>query len=244
MAAKKSLGQHFLRDESVAERIKNELVGFERIVEIGGGRGALTEKLLELKAELSVVEIDEELAGFLKKRFKGVNIINDDATGISLPDGCAVVGNLPYNSAKRIIRNIVNQKEKVKKAVFMVQKEVADSMVASPGDAQYGRFSVIVQLFFRVRRLLNVPPGAFVPPPKVLSSVVALYPLEGNLLGVDVDKKFFSFLNVLFAHPRKTVKNNIKVVKKDIKMNELLLKRPGDLTIKEMYQLFMECYHE
>ncbi len=239
-----------MKDELVASRIRDELRGFDRIVEIGGGRGALTEKLVELGAELTVVELDNKLALWLKEHFAplGVKIIEGDAARIDLPDDCAVVGNLPYNVAKMIIRNVINQKHKIKKAVFMVQKEVADSIVAAPSEHSYSRFTVLVQLFFKPRRLFNVPPGAFLPPPKVQSSVVSLIPRETNLLKREIDERFFGFLNALFAHPRKTVKNNIKAIERDIKMNEsvkgLLEKRPGDLKIEEMYKLFLECTDE
>ncbi len=248
MEAKKSLGQHFLRDEGVLVKIKRAVEGAKRIVEIGGGRGALTEHLLKLGVPVTVVEIDDNLCLYLRDRFKGHNIeiVQEDAASFSMRYNSSVVGNLPYNVSKRIIRNMILQKEKVEKMIFMVQKEVADSIVAKPSTKEYTKFSVFVQMFCDVRRLFNVKKGAFFPQPKVESSVVELSPYRINALNRDIDKGFFDFLDILFAHPRKTVKNNLKGVIDNNKKgnNELMQKRPEELSIEEIYDIYSGWLNE
>lgn len=244
MEAKKSLGQHFLHDEGILVKIKEEIEGAERIVEIGGGRGALTEHLLELNVPITVVEIDDNLSLYLKEKFGpyGVEVRKEDAALFKLKEKSVVVGNLPYNVSKRIIRNMIVQKEKVEKMVFMVQKEVADCAVAVPGVKEYTKFSVFVQMFCEVKRLFNVKRGAFNPPPKVESSVVEFIPLEKNAANKDIDDRFFDFLDILFSHPRKTVKNNIKnMITDGGKIKDYLNKRPKELSLNEIYKVFSEC---
>jgi 16S rRNA (adenine1518-N6/adenine1519-N6)-dimethyltransferase len=140
---------------------------------------------------------------------------------------------------------MILQKEKVEKMVFMVQKEVADSIIAQPKTKEYTKLSVFVQLFCETKRLFNVKKGAFYPPPRVESSVIELIPYKKNRLNVDIDKRFFEFLNILFAHPRKTVKNNIKKIMRDVEaLKEFLNKRPEELNIEEIYQVYSGCYNE
>ncbi len=246
MEAKKSLGQHFLRDATVARRIVEQLKGATSIVEIGGGKGALTRWLVELGVPVRVVEIDRKLAEFLKRHFaeKGVEVFCADATSFVLPHKCSVVGNLPYNVAKRIIANMAKQRQNIEKMVFMVQKEVANTIVAQPGTPDYTRFSVFVQLYFKVNRLFDVPAGAFVPKPKVVSSVVSFYPYETSCLGIEPDEGFFKYLSSLFAHPRKKVRNNLKGLISGDCSSGFLDKRPGELTIEDIYRLYKECIDE
>ncbi len=244
MEAKKSLGQHFLHDEGILDRISKEIGDAKRIVEIGGGRGALTEHLLELNVPITVVEIDDDLSLYLKERFGqyGVEVKKEDAVLFKLEEKSVVVGNLPYNVSKRIIRNMILQKDKVEKMVFMMQKEVADCAVAAPGVKEYTKFSVFVQMFCEVKRLFNVKKGAFNPPPKVESSVVEFIPFKKNAVGKDIDDRFFDFLDILFSHPRKTVRNNIKNIIKDREsIKNYLNKRPKELSLNEIYKVFSEC---
>ena len=244
MEAKKSLGQHFLHDEGILDRIKKEIGSAKRIVEIGGGRGALTKHLLELNVPITVVEIDDNLSLYLKERFEqhGVEVKKEDAALFKLKEKSVVVGNLPYNVSKRIIKNMILQKEKVEKMVFMLQKEVADCAVAIPGIKEYTKFSVFVQMFCKVKRLFNVKRGAFNPPPKVESSVVEFVPFNKNAINKDIDSRFFDFLDILFSHPRKTVRNNIKnIMKNGDKIEHYLNKRPKELSLNEIYKVFAEC---
>ncbi len=249
MEAKKSLGQHFLIDNGVLNRILYEVSNSVNIIEIGGGKGALTSKLVELGVPICVVELDKRFYTFLENRFKESNnfcIVNEDATHFRLTKKAVVVGNLPYNVSKKIIKNMITQKDKIDKMVFMVQKEVADTIVAEKDTKSYSKFSVTVQLYFKVKRLFNVEKTAFNPPPKVESSVVRFVPYDKNRLGFDIDSSFFSFLNVLFQFPRKTIRNNIKsVLNENMKINEHILnRRPRELSVEDMYQLYREVYYE
>ncbi len=245
MEAKKSLGQHFLVDESVLLKIKNEVEDAENIIEIGPGRGALTRYLTELNASLSVVEFDKDLIEYLEGEFLryGVKVYNEDAKNFALREKATIVGNLPYNVSKRIIKNMILQKDRVDKMVFMVQKEVADSIVARENTHKYSKFSVFVQLFFKVKRLFNVQKGAFNPPPKVESSVVEFLPYKTNLLNEKIESGFFEFLNVFFAHPRKTLKNNLKSLSEKCELNgEFLSKRPREFPVKDIYSIYKGVY--
>lgn len=241
MEAKKSLGQHFLKDNNVLLEIANRLKNEKNIVEIGAGRGALSKYIAEIADNLTLVEFDKDLIDILKNRFtkKGIDVVNADAKEFILNKKCAVIGNLPYNVSKRIISNFINQKEKITKMIFMVQKEVADTMVAESGTKQYSKFSIFVQIFCRARKLFEVDPNAFYPSPKVKSAVVELIPYNKNIIGNKIDKSFFSFLNVLFMHPRKTVKNNLKSVFNGVNTEDAN-RRPGDMSILHIYKMYKE----
>ena len=216
MRLKKSLGQHFLKDKSVIKRIVDagEVGPEDRVVEIGPGGGALTEEILKRNpAQLYLVEIDPEWAEYLKKRFGDrVKVFNADATTFdfsSLGEGLKFFGNLPYNVSTRIIRNLLDHKKAMKKGIFMVQDEVADRLTATSGK-EYGYLPALLQNFFRIRKLFRVPPGAFTPPPKVMSAVFEMEPTgfdmeEGELLS------FEEFLKRAFSMRRKKLKKNLKV---------------------------------
>ncbi len=235
MEAKKRLGQHFLINDGIAKRIAERLKDQHVIVEIGGGRGALTKWLLELEGSfIIVVEIDKAMIKFLKEKFKNVErffLIRADGSQIKVNRSCAVCGNLPYNVSKLIIRNFILQYEFVEKMIFMVQKEVAQTIVAKSGSREFNKFSILCQLFYTVKKIFDVKPGSFEPPPKVNSSVVEF--TKKRLLP-KIDESFFSFLDNLFLYPRKTVKNNLRL---DLN-NQFASKRPSDLTLEEIIFLW------
>ncbi len=233
MEAKKELGQHFLTNEGVAQRIASLLKDENLILEIGGGRGALTEKLISLDAKIVVLELDRDMVNFLKRRFGKGNfyLIRGDGRTLKVRKECSVCGNLPYNMAKPIIRNFIEQVAFIKKMVFMVQKEVADTIVAESGNRNFNKFSVLCQLYYFTKKVFDVKPGSFTPKPKVDSSVVIF---ERKSTYPNINSTFFRFLDRLFSHPRKTVKNNLKMdLGKSINM-----KRPSDLTIDEIIDIW------
>ncbi len=239
MQAKKSLGQTFLRDRRVLKRIADRVKDEERIVEIGAGHGELTQYLISVTKHLRVVEIDKELVKELESRFRGIEIERADARRYKLRGKNAVVGNLPYNMAKRIIYNFISQRELVTKMVFMVQREVASAMTASCGDSDYSKFSVFVQTYCTVKKLFDVPPEAFVPQPKVYSSVVELIPYRNEFVEEGVlDEHFMGFLRVLFSKPRKTVRNNLRPLF-ELSGDRAAL-RPGDLSLGDIYNIYKE----
>ncbi|MCD6133327.1 MAG: ribosomal RNA small subunit methyltransferase A [Deltaproteobacteria bacterium] len=206
---KKYLGQHFLKKESVALNIVNNIPSGHVVVEIGAGKGALTKFMVERGLTVKAVEIDKSLVDYLKKRFKdrkNIEIIHGDGRDFIFPEDCVIVGNLPYNVSKRIIRNIILQKEKIVQAILMVQREVAEVMLALPSSSHYNRFSVFVQFHFCIKRLFSVPPDAFFPKPKVYSSCLLMIPTKTQI----DNEGFLSFLSKLFLARRKTVYNNLR----------------------------------
>lgn len=181
----KKWGQNFLRNRDAARRIVQAVQpgSDEMIFEIGPGEGVLTEQLLALGRPVTAVEIDPRLASRLESRFAEADftLVRGDATEVELPQQpFRAVGNLPYNVATPILRRTVAAPF-VRRAVFMVQKEVADRLVAGPRDEDYGYLTLAVGIHAEPRVLLTLEPGSFFPPPKVRSSVVVLDPIDRNL---------------------------------------------------------------
>ncbi|WP_457680718.1 16S rRNA (adenine(1518)-N(6)/adenine(1519)-N(6))-dimethyltransferase RsmA [Thermovibrio sp.] len=243
MRLKKSLGQHFLRDKGVVKRIVDagEITPQDRVVEIGPGGGALTEEILKRNPkETFLVEIDSYWADYLKERFKDkVKVFNQDATKFdfsSLGKGLKFFGNLPYNASTRIIRNLLNYRSSLKKGVFMVQKEVADRLTSTKGK-EYGYLPALLQNFFTLKKLFTVPPGAFTPPPKVMSTVFLMEPKEfemeeGELL------RFESFLKRAFSQRRKKLKRNLGLKEPPKELSDYLERRAEELSPSRLLELF------
>lgn len=231
---KPKLGQHFLRDDSVAARIIEGLgeISQSTVLEIGPGRGALTSMLVRRARRVIAVETDRVLAAQLRLHFSltpNIEIIEGDILAIDLdtlfgpkpgssrpgmeqqPEQVKVVGNLPYFITSDILLRLFEYRRYFETIVLMVQKEVADRLAARPGTKEYGLLSATAQLYSRIEKLFVVPPGAFVPSPKVNSAVVRLV-IEPRLekLGVD-EPAFISFLKLSFAQKRKTLWNNLKL---------------------------------
>ncbi|HEX7466915.1 MAG TPA: 16S rRNA (adenine(1518)-N(6)/adenine(1519)-N(6))-dimethyltransferase RsmA, partial [Usitatibacter sp.] len=182
--AKKRFGQHFLTDKHYLARIADAIAPRESdsMVEIGPGTGILTEALAPRLAHLHAIEIDRDLAADLAARFPAGKLTVHRADALdfdfaALPAPLRVVGNLPYNVSTPILFRIAAIAERLQDAVFMLQKEVVERMVAAPDTEAYGRLSVMLQYRFEMALLFRVPPGAFTPPPKVDSAVVLMKPL-------------------------------------------------------------------
>jgi len=181
--ARKRFGQNFLRDPNIVRRIVAAIdpKPGEHLVEIGPGLGALTEPLINAAGEITAIELDRDLAVRLRERFpeERLRLIEGDALRFdfaTLPAPLRVVGNLPYNVSTPLLFHLAGYADRIKDMTFMLQKEVVERMAAEPGSAAYGRLSVMLQLRFAVRKCFDVPPGAFVPVPKVTSSIVRLTP--------------------------------------------------------------------
>lgn len=182
MRKKKSLGQHFLRDRSISQKIADSVPvnNGGRIVEIGGGSGALTEYLLKQRgdAELHVIEIDQVAVSKLRNKFENITIHHTDVLKADWKKLTAdakkvdVVGNLPYYLTTPILFKLLSHRRAVNSAVLMMQKEVAERIVSASGNKSYGILSVQLQLMANAELLFDVPPSAFIPPPKVQSSVI------------------------------------------------------------------------
>ena len=215
--ARRRLGQHFLTDQSYVGRIIRaaRIGGSSTVVEIGPGRGALTGQLAGSAGRLIVIEIDHDLAEALREKYADrshVEVVEADARHvdvISLPGlgslAYTLVGNLPYFAASPIIRNFLESAHPPESMVVMVQREVANDMQATPGDMSL--LSVAVQLYADVEKLFDVPPAAFRPPPRVVSSVVRLTPLGRPRVSFASADDFFKLVKAGFKSPRKQLHN-------------------------------------
>lgn len=216
LPAKKSLGQNFLVDENTSRRIVSALkTGHGDIVlEIGPGRGALTRLIDEGGSRVYALEKDFALCSFIRENFPGVDIICADALTfdwrrLAVIPGLKIVGNLPYNIASRLLWDMACQLRGFHRAVFMVQKEVGQRIVSSPGSRNYGALSVWIQSFLKPEVLFKVSPMVFRPRPKVDSIVLKFAPLGYK------EKKFSSrnlsrTIKILFQHRRKQVKTILR----------------------------------
>ena len=230
---KPKLGQHFLASEDLAARVVDTLgdVSQSTVLEIGPGRGILTAMLAKRARRLIAVELDRVLAAQLRLKFgmdRNVEVIEADVLAIDFdslfgpkpglsrpgielkPQPVKVVGNLPYYITSDILLRLFEFSKYFESIVIMVQREVADRIAAEPGSRDYGMLSATAQLYARVEKLFTLPPGAFVPPPKVHSTVLRLtIDPQQEKLGV-AGNEFIDFLRLSFGQKRKTLWNNLK----------------------------------
>ena len=186
VVARKRFGQHFLVDRGIIEAIVAAVAprAGDGLVEIGPGDAALTGPLLERAGHLTAIEIDRDLAARLRRRFGSrLTLIEGDALAVDLGPLAAagplrLVGNLPYNISSPLLVRLITWHHRVLDQHFMLQKEVVDRIVAPPGCAAYGRLGVLLQAFYQVESLIEVPPAAFDPPPRVDSAVIRMLPLR------------------------------------------------------------------
>lgn len=210
------LGQHFLIRRGILERIAAAACPEPEplVIEIGPGRGALTEFLLGRAARVVAIELDSGLAAGLRERFRdaeNLEIVERDVLETDLGQwGPAVVaGNLPYYITSPILGKIFDMGPLLGRAVLMMQKEVADRVTAAPGSRDYGYLTVETNFFGVPKALFSVPPGAFSPPPKVDSAVVRLDPRPQGFWGIENAPSFLEFAGRAFRHKRKTLRNNL-----------------------------------
>jgi 16S rRNA (adenine1518-N6/adenine1519-N6)-dimethyltransferase len=210
MKPKKKWGQNFLRNRGAVDRIVAALEAVEGdvVLEIGPGEGVLTEKLAALPNRLIAIEIDPELEEKLRARYgERIELRNEDAVDAALPETpYRAVGNLPYNVGTPILRRVIADPHCVR-AVFMLQKEVAERVAAKPGDEAYGYLTLYVALFASARVLMTLEPKSFYPPPKVRSAVVVLDPRPAP---VTSDREtLLDLVSTAFRMRRKTLVNNL-----------------------------------
>ena len=240
---KKHFGQHFLRSKGVVEKIASslEITPEDTVIEIGPGTGVLTQELLKRKPKkLIALEVDRELVPLLKEKFKeypNLEVINTDATKVNFCDfgkNLKVVGNLPYNVASLIVLNTIYSKDCVSKAVFMVQKEVAERLTLKHKKPSW--LGILLNTFFDTDYLMSVPARFFSPPPKVTSAVFVAKPKEKQS---PVDPKGFKdFLEKLFSERRKMLKKKLpqEVLKK---ANIDPTKRVEELKLSDFLRLYL-----
>ena len=216
MNLKKSLGQHFLRDENISRKIVAVLQErpFRRLLEVGPGGGALTKYLIELNGvEFKAVELDTEKIAFLEQAYPVLQnkILCSDFLKMDIPfEGrFTVVGNFPYNISTQILFKVMDWKTQVEGMVGMFQKEVAQRVAAPAGNKVYGVISVLVQAFFMVEFLFEVHENCFSPPPKVKSAVIRLTPRLTEMV-MRSEKDFFTLVKAAFNQRRKTLRNAVR----------------------------------
>lgn len=211
---KKSLGQHFLKDQEVIEKILANLrqISFTNLLEVGPGGGALTNGLLRIPSvDLTAVEIDEEKVKYLSSHFPDLKIIHDDFLGMDKPfsEPFTIVGNFPYNISSQIVFKIIDWYPQVQHVIGMFQKELAERIAAKPGGKDYGIISVLAQYYFDITYLFSVKKESFIPPPKVESGVIKMSK-RTTLLPVKSEASFKRLVKASFAQRRKMLRNNLK----------------------------------
>jgi 16S rRNA (adenine1518-N6/adenine1519-N6)-dimethyltransferase len=244
---KKSLGQHFLHDVNVAKRIVDALpkAPGQSVLEIGPGMGVLTKYLITHDdIVLKVIEIDRDSVAYLTKNYPQLHgkIIEGDFLETKLTEifshKFSVIGNFPYNISSQIFFKILQVKDRVDDVVCMLQKEVADRIAAPPGSKTYGILSVLLQAYYNVHNLFKVMPGAFIPPPKVISAVIRLE--RNNVVSLACDEKLFvQVVKQAFNTRRKTLRNALKNLNlaAEIVALPLLDKRAEQLSVKDFEHL-------
>ncbi len=243
---KKHLGQHFLKDQAIAQNITEALTGYggySKVLEIGPGTGVLSNYLLESTRDLWMIDVDGESVHFLKDRFPQAadRIIHGDFlqwndTMVEAP--YAVIGNFPYNISSQIFFKILDHYRSIPEVVCMLQKEVAQRLVSPPGNKAYGILSVFLQAYYRLEYLFEVPPQSFHPPPNVNSAVIRLQNLGKSEL--ECDEKFFrKLVKQAFQNRRKTLRNALKAfnLPQDVRALEVMDKRAEQLSVEDYITL-------
>lgn len=254
--AKKHLGQHFLKDESVAQKIADtlSLTGYKNVLEIGPGMGVLTKYLLQRDLELVAMDLDEESIVYLNHSFpleyhdilkknSRLNIIEADFLKFDLlelygDEQFAITGNFPYNISSQIVFKMLEMRQQIPEFSGMFQKEVAKRICEKPGSKTYGILSVLVQAFYAAEYLFTVPPGVFDPPPKVDSGVLLLTRKAEQTLPCD-ERLFFKVVKTAFNQRRKTLRNSLKTfaLSDNLKEDTIFDQRPEQLSVADFVTL-------
>jgi 16S rRNA (adenine1518-N6/adenine1519-N6)-dimethyltransferase len=263
---RKSLGQNFLTGSHFPERIINAVSPQpnETIIEIGPGQGALTEKLIASGSRVMAIELDRNLIPVLNEKFsrhQNFQLIEADALTVNFREiiqpaaRARVVANLPYNVATPILQRLIQSRSVMIEMTLMFQREVVERITAAPGGKEYGYLSVIAQFYCEVEKLFEVPPGAFRPVPKVMSSVVRLRVRNESVVSVIDETYFQEVVSVLFGQRRKTILNNLRSAIQRLHLNSAAhitaaltclsidpQRRAETLTIVEMAQIADELW--
>lgn len=244
--AKKHLGQHFLKDLNIAQKIADTLSfsGYKKVLEIGPGMGVLTQFLLEKKAEIHVIEIDKESVNYLKNHFPKLQdkIISDDFLKFDIvsyfKEPFAVIGNFPYNISSQIVFKVIELRNFIPEFGGMFQKEVAERICEKAGSKTYSILSVLTQAFYDAEYLFTVSEHVFNPPPKVKSGVLRLVRKSNYQLECD-EKLFFNVVKTAFNQRRKTLRNSLKTfqLSEQLKENPIFDKRPEQLSVNQFIEL-------
>jgi 16S rRNA (adenine1518-N6/adenine1519-N6)-dimethyltransferase len=245
---KKSLGQHFLKDENISYKIVDALkeslneTGTKQLLEVGPGGGALTKYLLQLPGiDFKAVELDAEKISYLERNYPAIEnkIIHEDFLDIDAPfnNEFIVLGNFPYNISTQIVFKVLAWKEQVPVMIGMFQKEVAQRIASKPGTKVYGILSVLVQAYYSVEYLFDVSPGCFIPPPKVMSRVIRLKARKEKF-EIGNEQAFFKLVKAAFNQRRKTLRNAVRILfDETILKEDIFNKRAEQLAIEDFASL-------
>ena len=241
---KKSLGQHFLKDEKIVAKIIDALEQhpFQNLLEVGPGGGALTKHLIKIPGiHFKAVELDEEKVSYLIKHFPSLtdNIIHQNFLDIERPfdNPFTVIGNFPYNISTQILFKILEWKDYVPVAIGMFQKEVAERAAAKEGCKIYGVLSVLLQYYYNVEYFFSVGNECFIPQPKVQSGVIRLTARK-SYLPVKSERAFWILVKTAFNQRRKTLRNGVKsLIPKEILNDDFFNRRAETLSVKDFAEL-------
>lgn len=241
---KKSLGQHFLKDEEVVKKIITALLqdSFKNLLEVGPGGGALTKYLVKIPdIHFKAVELDEDKVNYLMRTFPSLkaDLISKSFLEINRPfdEPFTVIGNFPYNISTQILFKILEWKEYVPVVIGMFQKEVAERAAAKEGNKIYGVLSVLIQYYYQVEYLFSVGNECFTPPPKVQSGVIRLTARK-SYLPVKSEKAFWLLVKTAFNQRRKTLRNGVKsLIQKELLYDKFFDRRAETLSVEEFTML-------
>lgn len=249
MKAKKSYGQHFLTNKAYAARIADSLsllgASYQQVVEVGPGKGMLTQYLLEKELDLLAIEADQDMIDYLQdylglkeEQLLKANFLKVDLAEALQKKPFGLIGNFPYNISSQILFKMLEYKEYIPEMVGMFQKEVAERVVAPPGNKTYGVISVLVQAYYDGEYLFTVSKGNFSPPPKVQSAVIRLSRKEDQELGCDA-KLFRQVVKSAFSQRRKMLRNTMKsfIKESEILKDVFFEQRPERLSVEDFVQL-------
>ena len=245
--AKKHLGQHFLKDLTIAQKIAETLTGnsYNKVLEIGPGMGVLTQYLLKADFETSVVEIDAESVIYLNENFPELKgrIFPTDFLKMPLQEyfkdeQIAIIGNFPYNISSQLLFKTIENRDQIPEFAGMFQKEVGQRIAAKHGNKTYGVISVLTQVYYDVEYLFTVPPEVFDPPPKVESGVIRLTRKKDFTLAVD-HQFFRKVVKSAFNLRRKTLRNSLKSfnLSQKLKEDSIFALRPEQLSVDQFIDL-------
>jgi len=245
--AKKYLGQHFLNDENIAQKIANTLSyqTYDKILEIGPGMGMLTKYLLQKPVNTYLIEIDKESIVYLNERFPELSdkiiakdFLKFDLSEIFKKHTFAIIGNFPYNISSQIVFKVLEYREQVVEFSGMFQREVAQRICEKKGSKIYGILSVLVQAFYKTEYLFTVSENVFTPAPKVKSGVLRLTRKENYKLSCN-EKLFFSVVKNAFQQRRKTLRNSLKLLRipDTEKEKNIFNLRPEQLSVEDFVEI-------
>lgn len=247
---KKSLGQHFLIDKTVCEKIRAVLMEqpINQLVEVGPGAGALTAFIYKIPTNAyKAIELDTEKVNYLLHAYPDLaeKLINEDflETAIPFEGSFVLVGNFPYNISTQIVFKVLDWKEQVPMMVGMFQKEVAERIAAKPHSKAYGILSVLSQAFYEVTYLFDVPPSAFNPPPKVDSGVI-MFKRKAIFPAMSSEKSFYHIVKMAFGQRRKMLRNPLKPYFTSAQLEDpIFTKRAENLTFEDYAALTFKMHN-